>query len=365
MIFSWQQSDWKQLSKDKSRLHHGLLISGQSGIGKREFALALCQYLLCSEVTEEIDSSTQSARNVVCGQCQNCQLFAAGSHPDLHVLSSELEATEGRLPLLGAYSNRYLDSKEREKKKKYSRIIAIDQVRELIERFTTHAHISSTRVALILPADCLNINAANALLKLLEEPPPGSIFILVTANPSHLPATIRSRCMTHNLIAPDWESALALLAQDLNEEQAELALTLANGCPLEARQLVDNGFLQHHQQCLKGFSEIVAGQISVVDLAAQLNKLDFEPLLLWLHRFVARLIKCCVSNVEAHWPKGMGIDVRKTSVERLYRLYDRISYYRRIAREPLNEQLALEDLLLTFQRVVVTACAVTTALARH
>ncbi len=345
MIFLWQQSDWHRLTRYRNKLHHSLLINGQPGIGKREFSFELCQYLLCSEVSEQ--------DNRPCGQCQNCRLFNAGTHPDFHVLTSELESAEGRLSLLTDYSNRYLDSKEREKKTKYSRVISVDQVRGLIERFSTHAHISAMRVALILPADCMNINAANALLKLLEEPPSDSILVLVTATPSHLPATIRSRCMTQTLTTPDKKSALAWLAQHLPEPQIDIALTLANGGPLEARRLFETGFLQHHQNCLNGFAGLAAKQVTPIDLAGQLDKLEFGQLLVWFHRFVAELVKFCVTGVKPYWMESIRIDTQKVSVERLYGLYDRISYYRRITRGPVNEQLALEDLVLAFQRIVV------------
>ncbi|WP_423910634.1 hypothetical protein [Candidatus Spongiihabitans sp.] len=350
MIFSWQQSDWHRLARYRNKPHHGLLINGQSGIGKREFSFELCQYLLCNAVSGE-DVSEED--NGPCGQCQNCRLFNAGTHPDFHVLTNELESAEGRLSLLTDYSNRYLDSAAREKKTKHSRVISVDQVRGLIERFSTHAHISTTKVALIFPADCMNINAANALLKLLEEPPPDSILVLVTANPSHLPATIRSRCMTQTLATPDKESALAWLAQHLPEQQIDIALTLANGGPLEARRLSDTGFLQHHQACLIGFAGVVAKQVNPVDFAGQLNKLEFEQLLAWFHRFVTELAKFCVTGIKPYWMESIRIDTQNVSVERLYGLYDRISYYRRIARGTVNEQLALEDLVLAFQRVVV------------
>lgn len=345
MIFLWQQSDWHRLTRDRQKLHHGLLINGQPGIGKREFSFELCQYLLCNEVSKE--------DNVPCGQCQNCRLFNAGTHPDFHVLTSELESAEGRLSLLTDYSNRYLDSKEREKKTKYSRVISVDQVRKLIERFTTHAHISKTKIALILPADCMNINAANALLKLLEEPPADSILILVTAFPSHLPATIRSRCMTQTLTTPDKKSALTWLAQHLPEQQLDTALTLANGGPLEARRLFDSGFMEHHQNCLNGFAEVAAKRVTPIEFAGRLGKLEFDQLLVWFHRFVTELAKLCVSGVEPYWLKSIRIDTQKVSVERLYGLYDRINYYRRISQGPVNEQLALEDLVFTFQRIVV------------
>ena len=348
MIFSWQQSDWRRLTRHRNKLHHGLLINGPLGIGKLEFSFELCQYLLCHAVSEE--------NNEPCGQCQNCRLFNAGTHPDFHVLTSELESAEGRLSLLTDYSNRYLDSREREKKTKHSRVIAVDQVRELIERFSTHAHISTTKVALILPADCMNINAANALLKLLEEPPPDSMLVLVTATPSHLPATIRSRCMTHTLAAPDAKTAADWLAQNLaasSREQIDLALTLANGGPLEARRLSDSGFLQHHQNCLKGFAGVAAKRVNPIEFAGQLNKLEFEQVLAWFHRFVAELAKFCVTGVEPYWMESVRMDTQNVSVERLCGLYDRISYYRRIARGPVNEQLAIEDLALAFQRIVV------------
>lgn len=349
MVLLWQQSDWQRLTRHRDKLHHGLLLNGQAGIGKQEFAVALSQYLLCNEV------STKD--NTPCGQCQNCRLFRAGTHPDFHVLTSELESAESRLSLLTDYSNRYLNSREREKKTKHSRVIAVDQVRELSARFSTHAHISITRVVLIWPADCMNINAANALLKLLEEPPPDSIFLLVTTNPSHLPATIRSRCMMQTLTTPDKKSAMTWLAQHIPEQTPkqtlEIALTLANGGPLEARRLFDSGFLQHHQNCLNGFAGVAAKKVTPIDLAGQLGKLEFEQILIWLHRFVAELTKFCIAGVQPYWLGSIRIDSQNVSVERLYGLYDRISHYRRIARGPVNEQLALEDLVLAFQRIVV------------
>ncbi len=345
MIFPWNQQDWGRLTQTRNKLHHGLLINGQPGIGKREFSLALCHYILCSEATEDVHSP--------CGHCQNCRLFEAGTHPDFHVLTSEFESFKSRLPLLTDYSNRYQDSEDREKKKKKSQVINVNQVRTLTDRFSTHAHISSTKVALILPADCMNINAANALLKLLEEPPENSIIVLVTANPGYLPATIRSRCMAHVLTAPDRHNALAWLAQFLNEQNSDDALSLAGGGPLEARRLAENGFLEHYQACLKGFARLAARQVNPIDLASQLNKFDFELQLLWFHRFVSELIKFCVANVKPSWMKYFGVDIRNVSVDGLYGLYDRICYYRRIARDPLNEQLAIEDLVLAFQRIVV------------
>ena len=110
----------------RDSLHHGLLITGQPGIGKCEFALSLGKYLLCQD--------PQNRGNGYCDNCQGCRLFDAGTHPDLHVLTTELESMEGRLSLVSSYSDRYIDSREREKRAKPARVISIDQVRQLIDR---------------------------------------------------------------------------------------------------------------------------------------------------------------------------------------------------------------------------------------
>jgi DNA polymerase-3 subunit delta' len=288
-----------------------------------------------------------------CGQCQDCRLFDAGTHPDFHVLTTEVESENGRLPILSEYSNRYLDSKEREKKTKYSRVIGVDQVRELIERFSTHAHISKSKVALVLPADCMNISAANALLKLLEEPPAGSVIVLATANPAHLPATIRSRCMVQNLGIPERREGITWLSQYLGQQNSETALDLASGAPVEAKRLAESGFLEHYQLCLDGFAALMNGQLGPIELSGQLGKIDFELLLLWFHRFISEIIKLLAANIIPAWVHKMDIDIRNIRSDRLYGLYDRICYYRRIEREPLNEQLVIEDLVLAFYRTVI------------
>ncbi len=345
MIHSWNQLPWDRLARARSKLHHGLLITGQKGIGKREFALKLCRFLLCSGMSE---GATQP-----CGHCQDCHLFDAGTHPDFHVLTTEVESENGRLPILSDYSNRYLDRKEREKKTRYSRVIVVDQVRGLIERFYTHAHISKIKVALVLPADCMNISAANALLKLLEEPPEGAVIVLVTANPAHLPATIRSRCMVQPLAIPERPEGIAWLSQYLSEQNSERALDLASGAPVEAKRLAESGFLEHYQLCLDGIAALVNGQLGPIELAGQLSKIDFELFLLWFHRFISEFIKLLATNVIPAWTDKMEIDVRKIRSDRLFGLYDRICYYRRIEREPLNEQLVIEDLVLAFHRTVI------------
>ena len=344
MIYPWQETDWRRITRNLEQTHHGLLLTGRSGIGKREFALKYCQHLLCRKPSPESGGP--------CGDCQNCRLFGAGTHPDFHVLTTETEAVNGRLTLISQYSDRYQDSKERDRKAKPGQIISIDQIRRLIDRFSTYAHISAIRVALILPADAMNINAANALLKLLEEPPSEAVLILVSAEPERLPATIRSRCIGHTMTTPKQETALNWLEQDLTRESSRIALKLAAGGPVDAKILADEGLLEIQKNVLEGLIGLLSGRIPALELADKISKMDLDQALIWLQQFVIDLVKWRQTESRPDWINGFERDLQTASIERLYRLYDRISRYRRISRDPLNEQLVIEDLLLTLQKTV-------------
>lgn len=339
----WVQPTWERAVSDLGALHHGLLVTGVEGIAKREFALALSHLLLCSAPTE----SQQP-----CGHCQNCTLFMAGTHPDFHVLTTELEWRDGRVELVAAYCNRYQDIAAREKRTNPSRVIPVDQVRLLIERFYTYSHIATRKVALILPADRMNVNAANALLKLLEEPPNDSILLLVSAVPGYLPATIRSRCVQINIALPTSEIANAWLSERMPAADAKQSLALSNGGPLVAHKMFEDKFLSLQEQFLQGIAELQDGKTGAVELATQFKRHDFLQWLDWLHRFSCELIKWGCGATKPEWCGKIGVDVAHLSLEKMFVLYDKITYYRKIAREQLNEQLAMEELILTLQHVV-------------
>ncbi len=344
MIYPWQTTDWNRITRNAGQFHHGMLLTGRSGIGKREFALQYCQYLLCDQTSPD--------QRQPCSDCRNCRLFAAGTHPDFHVLTAQAEAVNGRSTLISRYSDRYHDSRDR--KAKPGQIISIDQIRLLIDRFATHSHISANRVALILPADAMNINAANALLKLLEEPPSGALLVLVTAEPDRLPATIRSRCMGHVMATPDQQAALDWLERELTGgvESGLGALKLASGGPVDAKTLANEGLLDIHRNYLEGLTGLLSGRVPALELASQFSKMDFGRILIWLQQSVIDLVKWRQTDLKSDWIHGFEERLMNVSIERLYRLYDRISHYRRISRDPLSQQLAIEDLLLTLQKTV-------------
>lgn len=350
--FPWLQGLWKHTAGGLEGLHHGLLVTGVAGVAKREFAVELSRLLLCGSPKVEGEMCR------ACGACQNCVLFAGGTHPDFHVLCTELEACDGRIELLSAYSNRYQDMAAREKRAKPSRVIPVDHIRVLIERFYAHSHIAARRVALLVPAERMNVNASNALLKLLEEPPANSIFILVSALPATLPATIRSRCVQIGVPLPERQQAEAWLTQRMAAEQAGQALALAGGAPLQALRLFEKEMLALQDDFLKGVAELRGGQVGAVELAGRFKQYEFLQWLDWLHRFCCDLGKwVCGAGVPRWSEQGarFGLEqnwVAGISRDKVFSLYDEIGRYRKIAQEQLNEVLAMEELLLALQGVV-------------
>lgn len=343
--FSWTREAWTRISGALDSLHHGLLISGIPGIAKREFAFALAQLLLCA----------RGEGGVACGKCRNCVLFSGGTHPDFHVLTTELEWRDGRIELAAQYCNRYHDVSAREKRAKPGKIISVDQVRLLIERFSTHAHSAPRKVAVLLPAERMNMNAANALLKLLEEPPDNSFFILVTASPGRLPATVRSRCMQIALSAPPAEAGEEWLRARIPAGDATLAPMLveaAGGGPLDACKLHADGFPALQAQFLRDIAAMMQGKTAALEVAKKFLQRDFAEAAGWLQRFCCGLIRCNAGAAAPEWRGQLRLRAGQLSNARLFALYDKISFYRSIAREPLNEQLAIEELTLALQRAL-------------
>ena len=328
----------------RDALHHGQLIDGLPGIGKREFAVAMARRILC------LDPDPGSCS----GTCQSCQLFNAGTHPDVHVLCTERETATGRIPLVGEYSNRYQDIAARERRTNPSQVIPVDQVRLLIERLTQSAHISASRVAILIDAGRMNANAANALLKLLEEPPEDSFLLLVTARPETLPATVRSRCLTTTLRSPDTDACEVWLSG--SGAGAELtrfvldALTDAGTGPLDLIDAFGSGEYEVTRRNARTLVDVIARAEDPVAVAAGLAKQDGLALLQWLQVVASDLIRYHTSGGVGRSVSGIDVDragaAARLPLRGLYQLYAKIGRYRNMASDQLNLQLALEDVLI-------------------
>lgn len=240
----WQQRAYGLLVDiaRSERLPHGLLLSGPSMLGKHDVAVAFSKWLLC----ERRDQS-----EFACGKCASCHFFSVGTHPDLiHV------------------------SRDYNDKGNLRTEIVVDQVRKLGEWFTLTPARFGMQIAIIEPADAFNISASNALLKTLEEPLPGRLLVLVSADPSRLPATIRSRCQKLEFRLPPREEALAWLRGHSKSKSAEEALDAARGHPGLAAQWLADGSLDLRRSVADDLRALTQGRASATATAQRWNADD-------------------------------------------------------------------------------------------
>jgi DNA polymerase-3 subunit delta' len=233
------------------RLAHALLLSGPAGTGKLDFAREMAGGLLC------LEGSMPG-----CGGCRSCQLLSTGAHPDFRLLGLELN-DKGNL----------------------RSEIVIEQIRNLISALQLTTTISARKVALLHPAEAMNRNAANALLKTLEEPPGETVLILVSHDPGRLPVTIRSRCQALQLRMPH-SSALMDWLRDVSgcdAATAESALNASAGSPLRARDMLADGSTAHYSLVSRTLDELLDKSSSSSQAMAALAdaQADIEPEQLW------------------------------------------------------------------------------------
>jgi DNA polymerase-3 subunit delta' len=211
---------------------HALLVHGAPGVGALAFALVLAQAWLC-----EGRGTGPQALPRPCGRCGSCRLLQSHLHPDLTVLLPETLRREHGWPLPDDKTD------GDDSKRKPSRQIRIDEVRLLIERSTRTSARGQGKVGLLHPAEVLNLQSANALLKTLEEPAAGTRLLLTTADPSTLLPTVRSRCQLLRLPAPAADVAVQWLQSQgvADAGEARVLLAASGGRPLDALALQQAG----------------------------------------------------------------------------------------------------------------------------
>ena len=331
-IHPWNERIWQHITASSERTNHALLFNGNHGLGKKDLAISFAHYLLCQNH----------------GQSEH--LFNAASHPDLHILMPEILAQEYQEQddLYGKFAQRYLEDHSGKPK----RVITIDQIRKLSTALTTHPHLSPIRVILIIDAHTLNINAANAILKNLEEPPANTLFILVSDELSKLSKTIRSRCSLINFRAPSEQIAKTWLTEqnEMPTSDIETYLAMSNGHPLHAIKL----FKQNHIEALKtvfiDVNKLWNREIDPVQAAQNWHKIG--PLLAIdiLQKLVIDLLRNKLSNsqmpnkllfypVQERWVKSTSDKLAKTG---LLNMFDELNYAKRMLSTTVDELLVLE-----------------------
>lgn len=219
----WNQPVLDSLKAMRERLPHALLLHGPRGVGKLALAERMAQLLLC-------EHSDRAARP--CGQCDACRWYLAGNHPDFRRVEPEAIAKVPSAAEEEGEEGAAAEAPAR-RTKQPSLFIRIEQIRELANFLNLGSHRGALRIALVHPAEELYPNAANALLKSLEEPPPGAVFILVSHRPARLLPTIRSRCVALPVPIPPQEQSIGWLkAQGAGNPDRWLAY--AGGAPVQA-----------------------------------------------------------------------------------------------------------------------------------
>ncbi len=215
-MHAWNQPILDSLTARAGRLPHALLIHGPRGVGKAALAERIAQTLLC-----------EGAGKKPCLACDACRWFVAGNHPDFRRVESEAVA---KIPPAFDAED---EAPAKRAPKQPSIEIKVDQVRELADFLYVRSHRGGVRLALVHPAEDMNENAANALLKGLEEPPAAAMFLLVSHRPAQLLPTIRSRCVAVPVPIPPRAAALEWLRSQ-NVKDGERWLAYAGGAPLRA-----------------------------------------------------------------------------------------------------------------------------------
>jgi len=330
--FPWQEEIWNRLAAMHGRLPHALLFHGRPGIGKLHLAQVLAQSLLCEK---------RSNAGLACGECPACAWFVSANHPDFRLVQPEALA-----PALDeAESGEGVE----ETKKKPSKQIKIEQIRALSDFLNVGSHRNGYRVVLICPAESMNPGAANALLKSLEEPSAGVVFLLVSHQPRRLLATVRSRCHVLALSLPSRESSLGWL-QEQGSKATPATLAFAGDAPLEAAALPDDE-AETRRRLFDLLSQPTSSALSLADFCQRLQP---DPVVNWMLKWTYDLI-ALASRGNARYnidlEKKLHPLARSMPLLKLLRFYSALLSLHAIAEHPLNARLFFDDLFIAYKEI--------------
>ena len=326
-VLPWQRDAWLRLTgqHQQGRLPHALLLGGESGLGKAQFAKALGQVLLCLQ-PQQLDGLLQH-----CGHCKSCLLNQQGTHPDLVVIEPESDG----------------------------KAIKVDQIRTLIDTVTSSAQQGGYRIIVLGPAESMNNNAANALLKVLEEPGSRTLFALYSHLPGRVSATVRSRCQSLPIVIPNPQVASDWLLQQPGLEGDPLeSLKLAGGAPLAALEQALNGSSEQRKGLYQALKLMALGEGSSTQIAEKISKTQSLELLGWWLTIVQDMIRYQstedLEQINTRAAKNLitSLSQRLTS-QQMFEFSDRIQHYRQflMSRNNPNERLMLEDLLIDWGKL--------------
>ena len=345
MIYPWQADDWNRMQQLRAHWPHALLLYGQTGIGKLRFAQHLAQGMLCE---------APLANGEPCGACAACNWFVQGNHPDYRIVLPEALAAESGF-VTSADDKADQASKadkgddDGKKSRAPSKEIKIEQVRALLDFCGVGSHRGGARVVVLYPAEALNVAAANALLKTLEEPPAGVVFLMVSARIDRLLPTIISRCRQWPLATPAADVAARWLAAQ-GVDDAPALLAQAGGAPLAALALAADENRALRDWTLKQLASGAACDAFAVGEALQ--KLPVPLVLGWLQRWLYDLLAQRTAGTPRYFPEAAAALERcaaQVDASTFARFIRTVTRQRAVENHPLNARLVFEELFLGYR----------------
>ena len=309
------QQQWSQLLR-KDQKPHAVIIEGNAGVGKKSLADLMSAIMLCSISNSE-----------ACGTCSNCHLSAGGHHPDVLQIAVE----DG--------------------------LIRVAEIRQLTQFFTSRPHCSQHKIACINGAEKMNKSAANALLKVLEEPPATATLFLLTDSPQQLLPTIRSRCLRmridisqHKQDVVDW-----LQQQKGHQAGIEKAGFLAHYAPLKTLQLLEMEAVDHIEEVMTDLLKVVHNKVSVSEISHLWVQQNHFMLLAYLQHIIMYQL-CQLSHSEegifGDHPLWGYLRSQEISLNTVYRLADKLNSLIIELQTQLKKELMIESFLVFFKNII-------------
>ncbi len=289
------------------RLAHGLLIHEDPGAGGLELARWIAQRVNCDQP------------GAPCGECQNCKWASANQHPDITLLRPEED----------------------------SEYIKVEAVRALIADLALTAHGRGYKIAILEPADTLYPNAANSLLKTLEEPPARTLLMLVTSQPSRLLPTLRSRCSRLRLTGPGRTQAAAFLAKARGAGPWEDALAATGAGPFALLDADAAALADLRADTLRTLRDIGSGNLQPPAVADKWARGELATRLACVESWVTERILESTSIRDVTHLSGSGL---APNICRLFELSDAVRDMRKLAHTSINKAMAVEALLWRWAR---------------
>lgn len=371
-VYPWHKTQWRLLAQqlDQQRFPHALLLHGVKGTGKLDFAIAWSHYLLCQSRNKHGDKHREQQP---CGLCASCNFFAGGFHPDLLLVHKGLDGEINSKDCFALFKKQSLIKEStkdaKTKTQTGSNIISVDRIGQIQHFLLKKAHQAGYKVVIIYPAETMNVHAVNALLKILEEPPENTVFLLVSHHKRALLLTLISRAWQLALPAPDQETALNWLIQEqgenaLDTNKAAHLFAVHAGAVLKVKQMLlqgDKTDAKEYQflQKLQGLG-IEPNRVDLVDLATEMAKTDFNLLLdswrIWVEDIIRYSFTLRVDDLADKANLDWYRQVLSSGLghEALFRFYGKLSQQVDFVLRKINvnKTLVLQSLLLYWLRLV-------------